>query len=159
LPRSSGSGSVAIRHHPLVQNHIHIMTISKINYAKIAFSVFAIAAVIFCFGFVITEPALAVNTGLETTAQQAGLSSGDSGEGDENIAVIAGTIINSLLGLIGIVFLALVIYGGFLWMTARGNADQVKKAQTMMVQATIGTIIIFAAYSIVDFLFNNVIGI
>jgi len=62
-----------------------------------------------------------------------------------------GSIINVGLGLIGIIFLIILISGGFLWMTAGGNSDQTKRAKDMMSRAVVGTIIILMAYAITFF--------
>jgi len=62
-----------------------------------------------------------------------------------------GSIINVGLGLIGIIFLIILISGGFLWMTAGGNSDQTKRAKDMMSRAVIGTIIVLMAYAITFF--------
>ncbi len=62
-----------------------------------------------------------------------------------------GLIINVGLGLIGVVFLIILISGGFLWMTAGGNSDQTKRAKDMMSRAVIGTAIVLMAYAITFF--------
>lgn len=61
------------------------------------------------------------------------------------------SVINGILGLLGIIFLVLVLYAGFLWMTAAGNEDQVGKAKNILTTSIIGIIIIVAAYAIVKF--------
>ena len=60
--------------------------------------------------------------------------------------------INSLIALVGIVFLILIIYGGFLWMTARGNDQQIEKAKKLLIAAIIGLMIVIAARLIVEFI-------
>lgn len=65
-----------------------------------------------------------------------------------------GSIIKTALLFTGTIFLVLFIYAGFLWMTAGGNSDQVKKATSMMRNAVIGLIIIFLSYSISVFVFR-----
>ncbi len=67
---------------------------------------------------------------------------------DEGPAEIIGKIVGAALAFIGILFFILMIYGGFLWMTARGNEQQVEKAKELIIAATIGLIIILAAYAI-----------
>lgn len=57
-------------------------------------------------------------------------------------------IIEMFLGLLGVIFLVLLIYGGFLWMTARGSEQQVEKAKEVIFSAVIGLIIVVAAYAI-----------
>jgi len=65
---------------------------------------------------------------------------------DPRLVVIS--IIRVILSLIGTLILALNIYGGFLWMTAAGNDEQITKAKTTIRNATIGLVIILSAYSI-----------
>ena len=67
---------------------------------------------------------------------------------------IAAQIINIALSLVGVFFLGLMIYAGFMWMTARGNEEQVKKAKDMIKGALIGLVIILASFGIAQFLFN-----
>ena len=116
----------------------------------------AFVAAVFCFGMF--QPAMAVDTGLETTAGAAGLS---TAEADTDVATITGRVINAALGLVGVIFVVLMIYAGFLWMTAQGNVEQVKKAKTMIVQASIGTLVVFASYVLVwtlmDYIFDAVL--
>jgi hypothetical protein len=63
------------------------------------------------------------------------------------IAVI-GSLISAVLGVLGIVLLVMLLYAGFLWMTAGGNGDQVGKAKTIMINSVIGLVILLASYSI-----------
>jgi len=77
-------------------------------------------------------------------------------EGDAEGAVLA-TInngINVVLGVLGILATIMILYAGFLWLTAGGNTDQVGKAKKIIKQAIIGLIIISLAYGIVGFVFN-----
>ena len=85
---------------------------------------------------------------LEITAKAAGF-----GE-PKSIPEIIGALIGVALSFLGIIFLCLIIYGGFLWMTSAGNEEKVRKAQKVLSQATIGLIIVLSAYSITYFVFN-----
>ena len=99
------------------------------------------------FGLVLYgSSAWALNTGLEEAAQGAGLAGADSGS---DVATIVGRVINSLLGLLGIVFMVLVIYAGYLWMMSEGNAAQIDRAKKIMVNAVIGLLVVFASWAIV----------
>jgi hypothetical protein len=71
---------------------------------------------------------------------------------------MVGSIINVALGLLGMVLLVLIIYGGFLWMTAGGNSDQVDKAKKILINSIIGLVIIMAAYAISTFVFGAILG-
>lgn len=59
-----------------------------------------------------------------------------------------GSIIQYLLSFLGVIFIILIIYGGFLWMTAAGDSDQVTKAKDIIKSSVIGLIIIVAAYTL-----------
>ncbi len=72
----------------------------------------------------------------------------------EDLTTTIGVLISVLVSVLGIVLLILIIYAGFLWMTAGGNADQVGKAKTIMINSVIGLIILLAAYSISYFVIN-----
>jgi hypothetical protein len=62
-----------------------------------------------------------------------------------------GVIIGSILAFLGLIFFVLVIYAGFLWMSARGNDTQIKDAQKIMKSAIIGLLIVLSAYIITAF--------
>lgn len=70
------------------------------------------------------------------------------------ISKIVGTIIRSLLGLLGTVFLVLLVYAGYTWMTAGGNEEEVSKAKKLIAQAIIGLAIVLAAYGITAFVID-----
>jgi cbb3-type cytochrome oxidase subunit 3 len=63
-----------------------------------------------------------------------------------------GTIIGAVLAFVGLLFFLLMIYGGLLWMLARGNEQQVEKAKNLIISAVIGLIIILSAYAITAFI-------
>ncbi len=75
--------------------------------------------------------------------------------GTKSIPEIAAGIINIFLGLLGVIAVTLILYGGFLWMTSKGNEDQIKKAKMLMVNAVIGLIIITSAYAISRFVLSK----
>lgn len=62
-----------------------------------------------------------------------------------------GLIINAALSVLGVVLLVIVIYAGFLWMTAGGNKEQVQKAQKWILNAVIGLVILVSSFAISDF--------
>jgi len=65
--------------------------------------------------------------------------------------VIIGNGIKTILGIVGSVALAVFIYGGVLWLTSGGNETRIKKGKDVILWATLGLVIIFAAYAIVGF--------
>jgi hypothetical protein len=93
----------------------------------------------------------ASSSGLSTSAQEAGYITDSSVSTVEDIA---GTVIYVALGLVGVIFMILAIYGGVIWMTAQGNEEKVKKANQILMAALFGMIITLAAYVISFFLIS-----
>lgn len=71
-------------------------------------------------------------------------------------AKVAGRFIAIFLSLLGVIFIILAIYGGYLWMTARGNAEKVEEAKKILTEAIIGIVIIVAAYVISYFVVTSI---
>ena len=69
---------------------------------------------------------------------------------------IVGSIISTLLSLVGILLLLYMIYAGFLWMTAGGDKAKVEKATTTIRNTIIGLLIIAAAYTITDYVLTKI---
>ena len=71
---------------------------------------------------------------------------------------VIGSIIKSALQFVGILFFLLMLYAGFLWMTARGNEKTVERAKEIIIAAVIGLVIITAAYAITSAVIGGVSG-
>lgn len=97
-------------------------------------------------------PAAADEFGLDQVAGRAKLKS------NQSAPVLLGSVIGAALSLIGVIFLALMIYGGFMWMTAAGKEDKAKKGLDTILAAVIGLIIVFSAYTITNFVFKSAGG-
>jgi len=90
-------------------------------------------------------------TGLQETAEEADLPETD-------IPTIVGRIVRGVLALVGVIFFLLLVYGGLLWMTARGNQENVTKAKELIIAAVIGLLIVLAAYAISQFVITVLVG-
>jgi len=77
---------------------------------------------------------------------------------DVSIEKMMGLIIQVVLSFLGVIFLALMIYGGYIWMLARGNEQDVEKAKEIIRAAIIGLIIVVAAYAISFFIVSKLGG-
>ena len=66
-------------------------------------------------------------------------------------------IVRSAMAFLGIVTVLLMLYAGFLWMTAGGNDEQVGTAKKIMVAAVIGLAIILSAYGLANFVINQLV--
>lgn len=89
--------------------------------------------------------------GLDKTATAAELKS------DTDLPSIIGNIIYAFLGFLGVVFFILILYGGFTWMTARGNKEQTGKAMGIVASAAIGLAIVLASYAATSFIMGEII--
>ena len=69
----------------------------------------------------------------------------------------AATIIKTILGLTGVIFMIMIVTAGDLWMTAGGNEEKISKARTMIFNAAVGILIVFGAYIVTDFIVGIVI--
>jgi hypothetical protein len=59
------------------------------------------------------------------------------------------------LGLLGLIAVVLIIYGGFIWLTAGGNEDKVGQAKRIISAAVVGLIIVLLAWAIVTFVVST----
>ncbi len=73
----------------------------------------------------------------------------------DDVPALIGRAIGAALSVIGIIFFVLMLYGGFLWMTAHGNEENTKKALSTIIAATIGVVIIFSSYALVKLVFSS----
>ena len=85
---------------------------------------------------------------------------GDNTDLGTNVPVIetVASIINILLGFLGVIAIVIIIWAGFKWMTAAGNEEAISGAKKMMGAAVIGLVIILAAYAIAQFVVGNLIN-
>ncbi len=71
-----------------------------------------------------------------------------SGLSDTDPRVTVPRIINAILGLLGTVATALIVYSGFLWLTSAGNEDKITTAKKILWTSAVGLIIIMMSYAI-----------
>jgi hypothetical protein len=73
-----------------------------------------------------------------------------------SIGAVVASIIKAVLGLIGIIFIVLIIYAGLLWMTSAGDEDKIEKAKKIMAASLIGLVITLSAYAITIFVIDSI---
>ena len=69
------------------------------------------------------------------------------------------TVINIVqwaLGLLGLVAVIIIMYGGFVWMTAKGNQDKIAKAKKIIFNGLIGLAIVLLSWAIVFFVMRTI---
>lgn len=111
-------------------------------------------------GLVFVVPAAAVNAQDAVSAIRTGLNRAATGYGpppEPGAAnVIIGKVIGTALTLTGILLLAYLIYGGFVWMTAGGDKGKTEKATLIIRNAVIGILIIALSNVIADYVLTQI---
>ncbi|MFA4941177.1 MAG: hypothetical protein WC582_01085 [Patescibacteria group bacterium] len=132
--------------------------INKLFFKKIVLRSFFVLVFLFSASGVLAQTAAPasddkspVKSLLETAGDAAKYNVKDVKSGTISLASVAGGIIQIFLSVLGVIFIALLIYGGYIWMNARGNMEQVTKAQDLIKDAVIGIVIVTAAYAITYF--------
>jgi cysteine-rich repeat protein len=111
-----------------------------------------ILAAIFSAGMLFAAPALAQEAGqeaMESFGQTAGFAT------DTDITTIIARLIRTILMFLGVIVVVLILYGGFVMMTAGGNADRVAKAKKIITNAVIGLVLIITSFAITQFIINS----
>lgn len=65
-----------------------------------------------------------------------------------------GLFIKVALGVVGGLTLVMVVYGGFVWLTAAGNKEKIDMGSKTMLWAVIGLILVLGSYLLV----NTIVG-
>jgi protein-S-isoprenylcysteine O-methyltransferase Ste14 len=82
----------------------------------------------------------------------------ETGLGERDPRDIAASVINIILGFLGIVAVIIILLGGFKWMTAGGNEDKVGEAKKLITAGIIGLVIIVASFAIATFVLDSLIN-
>lgn len=64
---------------------------------------------------------------------------------------LVATVIQAFLSILAIIFLGLIFFGGYVWMMARGNDNEVDRARGIIRHSIIGLIITISSYAIAYF--------
>ena len=113
--------------------------------------------IIAIFGVIIflTAPAAFAQSGnsygLDAAAKEA-FKDAPQLQSNASVSQIAGRVINIVLSFVGIIFLILIIYGGFIWMTAGGSEEKVGTAIKIFTAASFGLLIVIAAHLITRYI-------
>lgn len=72
------------------------------------------------------------------------------------VGKVANSFIGKILGVIGLLVLCMFVFSGLIYISARGEAAQVKKANETMKWSAIGLVLVFSSYMIINFLFSTI---
>jgi len=67
------------------------------------------------------------------------------------LPVVIGKIVETVMSFLGVVFFVLIVFGGWKWLVAGGNDEEIGKAKSLIRNAIIGLVIVFSAYLISRF--------
>ncbi len=73
---------------------------------------------------------------------------GGAGYQNVSLPIMLGLIVNTALSLLGIVFVILIVLGGYKWLTAGGDEKDVSEALSYIKRAIIGLVITLSAWAI-----------
>ncbi|MCX6778943.1 MAG: pilin [Candidatus Magasanikbacteria bacterium] len=91
--------------------------------------------------------------------KRAGTFSGYNSLTDElTMSQFIGRIIMVALSLLGVIFLVLTVYAGYLWFTAGGDDKKVEKAKEYLKNGVIGLVIVLASVSITAFVLGRLLN-
>lgn len=69
---------------------------------------------------------------------------------------VIGRIINIALGFLGVIAVAIILLGGFKWMTAGGNEDKTGEAKQLLGAGVIGLVIILCSWALATFIIGQI---
>ncbi len=104
-------------------------------------------------------PALAAVISGVPTLSSINSANGSAVFGSATLSEIISGVISVILAFLGVITVLIILWGGFIWMTAGGEPDKVEKAKKMIYSGIIGLIIIFAAYAIANFVMSAIQGV
>ncbi|MBT3419120.1 MAG: hypothetical protein HN726_04240 [Candidatus Magasanikbacteria bacterium] len=113
-------------------------------------SIFGIVIMVALGALVGIESVEALDLG-QSLAQNTANEAGFGRATNTTLAETIGGIVKTALSFVGIIFTVLMVYAGYLWMTARGEDAQIDKAKKIVRSAIVGIVIAVGAYSITAF--------
>jgi len=83
---------------------------------------------------------------------------GQTNLGTKPIGQVIAEIVRIFLSVLGSIAVILLLYAGFLWMTAGGEEDKIEKAKKLIYNGVVGLVIILSAYTISYFVFGSLLS-
>ncbi|MBI2427132.1 MAG: hypothetical protein HYV34_04770, partial [Candidatus Kerfeldbacteria bacterium] len=81
------------------------------------------------------------------------------GLAETNLLDVVMRILQWVLGLMALVAVIFIIYGGIVWMTSQGSEDKIERAKKIIINAVVGLVVVLLSWAIVFFVngvLNNV---
>ena len=80
------------------------------------------------------------------------------GNGGNTLTSDITTILNAVIGVLGLACVIVMIIGGVNYMTSAGSSDKVKKAKDTILYGLIGLVICVLAFAIVNFIIGSILA-
>ena len=80
-------------------------------------------------------------------------------DGDKSLMSNVSMLINVFASVMGFLAVGMIIYGGFMLLTAQGDPAKIKRGKDVVTYSIIGVILVMLAYAIVNFVMNSGIKI
>ncbi len=93
-------------------------------------------------------PAVNAQGFISTTDNPSAISTATGGQG--SFRQLALTIVNFFLTFLGLIAVVMIIYGGFLYVSAAGNQEKIESAKKIIMYAVIGIVVILLSFAIVN---------
>lgn len=84
---------------------------------------------------------------------------GSVGLTSTDLKTVVINVIKWILGILALVAVVLIIYGGIIWMTAAGNVQRIEKAKRIIIDAVIGLVVVLISWAIVTFVVAKILGV
>ena len=75
-----------------------------------------------------------------------------------SVESVVGTVINTILYVIGILAVIMIIFGGIQYTTSAGDQAKVTKAKNTILYGIVGLVIAILAYAIVNFVVTKLVA-
>jgi len=120
--------------------------------------------IVLVFGFLtLVSPAFATESIFDRMLKPAKRAIDAAYGGDKEVKIVGDpflggvfAVINTLLTFTGIIFFLLLIYAGYLWLTAHGREDQIEKSKKMTREIVVGLIIIVLARILTELILTQI---
>ena len=80
-------------------------------------------------------------------------------DGDKSLMSNVAMLINVFASVMGFLAVGMIIYGGFMLLTAQGDPAKIKRGKDVVTYSIIGVILVMLAYAIVNFIMKSGIKI
>lgn len=118
----------------------------------IPFKAKTLAAALLLLVLLVPIISLAASSDPTTPGQRFGLDDAAKDTGvivdKDPVPLVVARAVQSVLNIVGVIFLILVIWGGTMWMVSGGNEQSITKAKQILTTAVIGLVIVMAGYTI-----------